>query len=533
MNLPMTGSMGLDHRRRWAALLLVGALLAGCAAPGGGEVEEASAACLPTRPCHFVTPHGMKVVLVESRANPMAVISYGVPGGGSAFDPPGKEGMAYLTAQMMAEAAGDRPYRAFQERQAFYGLEIKVSAGRDDLRASVQSLSEHLEEAFALFSDVLLRPRFDESDWERIKRIHLAGLLKEKEQPEHVASLALFKRVFSRHAYGHAPKGTPESVKGLTVGDFRSFHQQVVRAPGAVLSVAGDLSLQQLKALTARHLEGLSGSKGSVVAVPAAPVSKKGIREHIPGEGSQTVFRLGLSTGMAHGDPDAFPSLVMNHLLGGGGFSSRLTQELRTKRGLTYGVYTRPSPLRAGGVLVVATSTKTATAGEALGLMRWEIERMAREGVTAEELEDCKRELTGSFPLELDGLAKLAGLWTNVMLYDLGEDYLSTWKDKVMAVTQADVLRVAQRVLRWNSFHVVSVGKEGPAAEVYPPEEPDDAGETSAQAKSPGKKSPKPGPGPKIAKPAPSPQPKAAALLKPPAPAPKKSPKAIRADADE
>lgn len=407
----------------------------------------------------FVTHGGMTVLFSESHAAPIVRARLLVRAG-PAYDPPGKSGVSNLTARLMTEGAGPYDRSAFNERLDYYGIELSASAGVDAITIDLTTLTDHLDEAWSRLADLLIRPRFEEKDWEREKSGVLSGLIKAEKKPSSRASKALKRLTFGeRHPYGHPRPGTRESVESLQLEDVKAFHREGFKAAGMVLAVAGDLDLARLKALLDRDFAALNQTAPAFGPLPYPIAREKGGRAFIEMNKPQTTFRLGM-VGIDKHDPDYFPALVMNHILGGGGFTSRLTEEIREKRGLAYSVYSYLSPRTVPGPLVVGMNTKTASAAEALKIIRHEIGKMAETGVSDEELEDARLNLTGSFPMRLDGLGKIVSNLAGMGFHRLPDDYLDRWPQKVRAVTREDVLRVAKRLLKPGALNVVIVGKE-------------------------------------------------------------------------
>ncbi|MBF0589209.1 MAG: insulinase family protein [Magnetococcales bacterium] len=416
----------------------------------GGEVGAGQAH-------HFTAASGMQVYLVESHAVPMMEVTIMTPGG-SQHEPEKKAGLASLTAWMMNEGGGDYTPEAFQERLEFYGIDLSGSAGRDVLELSMTTLSENAEIAWAMLGDAVLRPRFDQEAFERARRERRAELIKSKERPGSRASKVLYRTLYGEHPYAHPVNGTLASVENLTLEDIKGFFKQTFHGPSMVLSVAGDVTPDQLRGLIDKHLGALDSTPSPIKPPPMAQPSIHGSINHIEMNVPQTTLRIGV-VGIDRHDPDFYPMIIMNQILGGGGFTSRLNEEVREKRGLTYGVFSYFSPLTARGPFVIGLETKTSTAAEALKVVHDEIEKMANKGVTDQEMADIKRYLTGSFPLRLDGLGRLSGIWARIGYYKRGLDYLDKWQDRIRAVTRADVSRVARRLLKIPKLHVVTVGK--------------------------------------------------------------------------
>ncbi|MBF0341321.1 MAG: insulinase family protein, partial [Magnetococcales bacterium] len=335
---------------------------------------------------------------------------------------------------------------------------LGANAGQDTLEVSMTTLSEHLDEAWSRLGDAMLRPRFAEEDFQRAVRERTAELLKSEEEPAFLASRAIHPLIYGDHPYARPVNGTRESIPKVELAHVRAHHLAAFRGPGMVIAVAGDITLERLKGLVGKHLSALKTDPGPFPSLPEALAPEKGGEKHIEMDQPQTTVRIGV-VGIHRDDPDFYALSVMNQILGGGGLTSRLTKELREDRGLAYGVFSYFSPLAGRGPFMVGTETKTESAREAVGLIRQELTRLQNEDVEEEELADVKRYLTGSFPLHLDGLDKLADSWCRVGYYQRGMDYLDKWPERIRAVTREDVRRVAQRILPLTRLHTVTVGK--------------------------------------------------------------------------
>jgi zinc protease len=405
----------------------------------------------------FNGPGGMKVYHVESHANPLVMVKLLVRGG-AGYDPKDKAGVANLVAWMFNEGGGDLDSKAFQEKLNYYGISLSGSAGRDAMTISMATLSTHLDVAWAMMMDAVLRPKFAKADFDRAIAEQIATLKQAREKPGALASDALSREIYGNHPYGKPAKGSLKSIPNITLDDLKTYHDEVFRLPTMVLAVAGDISLAKLKKLTTESFAKVNNLPASFRPIPFAFTKKRNHSQHIELDVPQTAIRFG-GVGINRNDPDYYALVVMNQILGGGGFSSRLTKEIREKRGLTYGVYSYFSPLAAQGPFVIGMQTKTASVSEAKKLIHKELKLMATKDVGSEELADIKRYLTGSFPLNLDGLGKLAGTWGVIGFYDRGLDYLEKWPDRIRDVTKKDIRRVARRILDIKRLHIVTVGR--------------------------------------------------------------------------
>ena len=408
----------------------------------------------------FQGPGGMTVFLVESHANPMVEVRL-VARGGAAYDPPGKGGVASLTAWMFNEGSTEMDSATFQEQLAFHGILLDASATLETLTVRLTTRTEHLEESWSRLADGLLRPRLAEKDFAQAMDEQRAQIIKDQEQPQTRASLRLHRMLYPDHPYGLPVVGTLESLARITLADVRRFQTDAFHTPDMVLAVAGDLDLPRLQGLINRHLSGLNSQPSPLAAIPSVPADPPvgGAKtERIEMDLPQTTLLLG-TIGIRRQDPDYYAFYVLNQLLGGAGLNSRLSTEIREKRGLTYGVYSHFVPLSNNGPFFVVMKTKTESTNEALALLNQELQRLTQEGVSETELQEVIRYLTGSFPLHLDGLGKISALWGSIGYYRLGLDYLDKWPDRIRAVTRDDILRVARRLLEPQRFDTVIVGK--------------------------------------------------------------------------
>ncbi|MBF0295254.1 MAG: insulinase family protein [Magnetococcales bacterium] len=408
----------------------------------------------------FVMPGGTQVVLIESHVNPMVEVRI-LARGGSAYDPSGKEGVAAMTAWMFNEGGGELDSTAFQERLRFFGINLSAAATQDTMEVSMTTLSEHLDPAWAMLADAMLRPRADPEDLQRGLRERVAELIKGEEDADFRITRLFYPLLYGSHPYAHPVTGTVESVKTITIDDITRHHAGLFHAPGLVVSVAGDVTLERLQSLMTRHFEGLKPEPGPFLPLPLADSPEAGQTRHIEMDLPQTTLRVGW-VGINRDDPDFYAMTVMNQILGGGGLPSRLTTVIREERGLTYGIFSYFSLLAARGPFVVGTDTKTASASEVLSLIHEQLRRIVEEPVGEGELRDVKRYLTGSFFLHLDGLDKLAETWSRIVFYQRGMDYLDKWPERIRAVTPEDIRRLAGRIVNFRQLHTVSAGKHAP-----------------------------------------------------------------------
>jgi len=404
----------------------------------------------------IVTPAGIEAWLVRDDTLPMLSMQFGIKGGANQ-DPVDKPGVASFAASLLDEGAGDLDARAFHERLEARAIGVSFSAARDTLRGSVRTLSENRDEAFELLRLALTLPRFDADAIERVRAGMLAGLRRQSTSPGDIVSLRWFARAFPNHPYGRPVQGTLDSVPKITVEDLKRYVGQVLARSTLKIAVVGAIDAATLAALIDKAFGALPAEPKLAPIAEAAPEGL-GLREVIDLDVPQTVIAFG-GAGLKRSDPDFIPAFVLNHILGGGSFSSRLYREIREKRGLAYSVQSYLAPLAHAGLFMGNVSTRNDRAAESLAVITEEIRRIAAEGPTAEELEKTKSFLVGSYALRFDTSGKIAGQLLEIQLEDLGIDYIDRRNSLVVAVTAEDVRRAAKRFLSDERLLVMLVGR--------------------------------------------------------------------------
>ncbi|MBI1238862.1 MAG: insulinase family protein [Alphaproteobacteria bacterium] len=399
---------------------------------------------------------GNEAWLVEETAIPIVTVVIAFDGG-ARLDPDGKEGLARMTAALLTEGAGERDGQAFKRALEDRAIKVSADADEDTVEVTLQTLAANKDEAFALLLDALLRPRFEEQAIERIRNQLRAVLRQEAEDPRWIARRAFYAGLFAGHPYARSENGTPESLAAITRADIEAFARTNFSRDRMKIAIVGDLRAEDAKALLDRLSEALP-EKGPEESAGVAEISTAPSLAIVERENPQSTLIFG-STGLLRSDPDYIPATVLNYILGGGGFSSRLMEEVREKRGLAYGVSTSLATRKLAGVYVGSVATDNARISESLALIRSEIARLRDEGPSEEEIADAKTYLTGSFALGLDSNAKIARFLIDAQLYDLGIDYINTRNAEIEAVTADDLKRVASRILRPEELRVTVVGK--------------------------------------------------------------------------
>jgi zinc protease len=428
-------------------------------------LSAASSAVSAAKIERVVTPGGIEIWHVRDDMLPMVSVEFGFVGG-SSQDPADKPGVAYLAASLLDEGAGDLNARAFQERLEERAISISFSAQRDSLRGSLKTLLEHRDQAFELLRLAVSDPRFDSTEVERIRATVLAGLRRRTTNPGDIAGDRWFARAFPNHPYGRPVQGTLDSVAAIGVDDLRAFHRNTVARSNLKVATIGAIDAQAIATLIDRVFAALPQNP-QLVPVPEVVPQGGGEQEVVDLDVPQTVIAFG-GVGLKRADPDFIPAYVLNHILGGGSFSSRLYREVREKRGLAYSVYSYLAPYDRAGLFMGGVSTRNDRAAESLAIILEQIRKIAESGPTAEELAKAKSYLIGSFPLRFDTSGKIAGQLLEIQLENLGIDYIDRRNGLIEAVTADDVRRAAARFLADARLLVTLVGRPNPVPHPVP-----------------------------------------------------------------
>jgi len=431
----------MGSRTTFTALALGATLLA---APAQAvDVQEA------------VSPEGTTFWLVEEQTIPIVSIEVWFEGGGR-LDPEDRPGLSRLTIGLIDEGSGDMDAVAYSKARDELAARFGFGVERDRVTVSATMLAEEATASAALLGTVLAEPRFDLDAVDRVRAQMLSSLASSETDPNSVASKHWYARAFPDHPYGRPLDGTKESVTAITREEIQAQYGTLMARSRATVAVVGAVTPVEAGALIDTILAGVP--EGSSVAAPepagAPPAGVDVVSLPIP----QSVAIWG-QQGLRRDDPDFFPAFVMNHILGGGGFSSRLMTEVREKRGLAYGVYSYLSELDGAELYLGSVQTANDRIAESLDVVKTEWTRMATEGVTEEELDKAKKFLTGAFPLRFDSNSKIAGFLAFAQAEDFGRDYIDRRNGLIEAVTVEDIRRVAARLLDTDALSVVVVGE--------------------------------------------------------------------------
>ena len=402
------------------------------------------------------SPGGITAWLVEDHSIPFVAVTFDFRGGAS-MDAPGKRGAINLMAATLEEGAGDLDATGFAEAVQALGAQFGFDAGDDQMVVSFQALTENRDQAADLLASALTEPNFEQSAIDRVRGQVQAIIRSEATDPQAIAAKEMARQAWGDHPYATSINGTEESVAALTRDDLIAAKDRVLARDRVVIGATGDITADELGVLVDRILGGLPET-GSAPLPDNATLGLTGGVTVIDWDSPQTVVSFA-GPGLPIDDPDYFAAYVANHILGGGGFSSRLMDEIREKRGLTYGIGTGLATGIYGQTWQGGMASSNANVAEGLDLIRQEWDRMAAEGVSEQELADAKTYLTGEYALRFDGNRKIANILAGMQLTGFPIDYPNTRNARVEAVTAEDVQRVAQRLLNSGDLRFVLVGR--------------------------------------------------------------------------
>ncbi len=401
------------------------------------------------------SPGGITAWLVQEDSIPFTALELRFRGGTS-LDEEGRRGAVNLMTGLIEEGAGDLTAQEFQATRESLAASFEFDAYDDAVSIGARFLTENRDDAVALLKSALTDPRFDEDAIERVRAQVIAGLRSEEKDPDEIAQDTFALEAFGAHPYGTNERGTLESVAALTRDDIVTAHRNVLARDRVYVSAVGDITPEQRGTLT-DALHGALPESGAPMP-ETVPVGIEGGVTVVPFDTPQSSIIFG-HEGMERHDDDFFPAFILNTILGGTNFETRLMQEVRVNRGLTYGIYTFLVPKDHAALYLGSVATSNDRVAETIEVVRDEWRRMAEEGVTPEELQTAKTYLTGAYPLRFDGNGPIASMLVGMQIQGLPIDYVNTRNDQVMAVTLEDINRVAGELLDPDALHFTVVGQ--------------------------------------------------------------------------
>jgi zinc protease len=408
------------------------------------------------------SPGGIEAWLVEDHSNPMMAMRFSFEGG-SAQDPSGKEGLSNFVSSMLDEGAGELDAAAFQERLEDLAIRLSFSDTQDAFYGNFETLTANREEGAELLRLAINEPRFEKDAAERIRQQILASLVYAAKDPDRVASQEWFALAFGDHAYGRRSSGTEASVAAITPADLAAYRKKVFARSNLRIVAVGDITEADLGKLLDKVFGALP-EKAELVPVPQVAPVTGGKTKIIEMDVPQSVAVFGFGA-MPRKDPDFLTAFVLNQLIGGGGFASRLMEEVREKRGLAYSVYSYLQPMRNASIFSGGVATRNDAVKTSIELIREELEKVATEGPNEAEFANAKSYLTGSYALRFDTNVKIATQLLGLMEEGYGPDYVEKRNALIDDITLDDAKRVAKRLLDTGNMIVTIVGKpETPVA---------------------------------------------------------------------
>ena len=403
-----------------------------------------------------VSKKGITAWLVQDDSVPVISMQFSFKGAGSANETIETQGLARLLSNTMDEGADELDSQTFQKELQDLSISLSFNSGRDHFGGSVKTLTKNSERAFVLLEKAVMRPRFDEEPVQRMKLANQTRIRSSLSNPDWMAARVLNDVAFEGHPYALNSGGTISTLEAITPDDLRAFRAEHLGKNNLVVAVAGDINVKRLKVILDNVFGGLPDVEAPQIEdLDVQNAGKIAVFEQdIP----QSVIEV-MQPGIERDDKDYFAAQVMNFVLGSSGFGSRLTEEIREKRGLTYGIYSSFYNLDKLAAMSVSTSTKNENVPEMLATIQNEFVKMRNDGITQEELDDAKAYLIGSLPLSLTSTDKISGLMLSLLSHDLPIDYLDIREKAIKDMSREDIARVAKRLLTPNQFVTILVGK--------------------------------------------------------------------------
>lgn len=407
---------------------------------------------------HWTTEKGARVYFVENHDLPLLDVNVEFSAG-SSRDQPAKSGLANLTRHMLASGAGGLSEDDISKRLADVGAQLSGSFDMDRSGLTLRTLSHPRErdEALGILAKILQSPDFPAEILTREKARIIAGLKEAETQPDSIAQKAFYKEIYGAHPYALQTAGEINTVEQLTRADLQAFYARHFNAQHAVVAIIGDITRGQAEGIAKNLTDNLPVASTAVEALPEIKIKSQGKLIKIAHPATQSHVLMGMP-GLRRGDPDYFPLYVGNYILGGGGFVSRLIEEVRQQKGLAYSVYSYFSPMRQEGPFVIGLQTQKSQTDEALAIVQTTLRKFITQGPGAQELKEAKQNLIGGFALRLDSNKKILEYLAVIGFYQLPLTYLDDFTGKIENVTSAQIKNAFGKRIKPESLDTVIVG---------------------------------------------------------------------------
>lgn len=428
-------------------------------APASARTSKRKTQSVKPETQRLVLPNGLVLIVRENHANQTVALSGNLKAGGM-YDPPDKPGLASFAASLLERGTEKHTSQEIAEQLDFIGASLGTGAGTEGMNFSTYCLSENFGEVLELLGEVLLHPSFPETEIEKLRGEVLSALKEQEDDPAARAGRELSGLLFPPgHPYHHDALGTEEGVKGIRRPDILSFYQRHYRPDASVFVIVGDVSVAQVKGL----MEKVFGSwkaqgERPAFSIPPTPLSARPLTRVIPmKDKSEEIVRLG-HQGISRHNPDYYACTVMNYILGGGSFGSRLMAELREKEGLTYGVYTSFHASLGEGPWTVYLQVSPRDTQKAIDRVKANLRKLQEKGVSLKELKAAQDYLVGRLPLSMESNAGIAGMLLGQEIYQLGMDYVERYPSLIRSITREQVREMARKYLHPENLTVVVAG---------------------------------------------------------------------------
>ena len=403
----------------------------------------------------LISQNGTKFWLAQEKSIPFVSLEIRFRGGTSMDDNKTRGAVSFMTA-MLEEGAGELDAQAFSKARDSIAASFNFDVSRDSLSVSARFLSDTREEAIQLLKQALTTPRFDKEAMERVRKQIIAIIASNQKNQNKIAQSKLYELTFPDHIYSSSGLGSTDKITLLNGNDLRQAHKVAITRDRISVSIVGDISEIQAIEMLDELLENLPDSSKLLPKRVRANLDLGTVLVDYPSPQSVAFFTF---KGISRTDQDFFAAFVMNHILGGGGFNSRLMKEIREERGLTYSVNTSLAQYDHAELYLGMFQSSNDKISEAIGILKKEIALLANNGVDQEELEEAKKFLIGAYPLRFDGNVRIANILAGMQFMGLDKEYIKLRNVMVSGVTSEDVARVAKRLLSSKEFTLVVVGK--------------------------------------------------------------------------